>query len=52
MINSIILCIIYALTDEIHQMFISDRSGEFRDILIDSIASILGILSIYKLKRK
>lgn len=52
MINCIIICIIYSLTDEMHQMFISDRAGEFRDIIIDSFGSIFGILFIYKLKRK
>lgn len=51
-INSILFCIIYAFTDEMHQMFISNRSGELRDILIDSIGSYLGILLNYKLKRK
>lgn len=51
MINCIIICIIYSLTDEMHQMFISDRAGEFRDIIIDSIGSILGILLLNKIKR-
>lgn len=51
-INALIVCIIYAFFDEIHQMFISNRSGEFRDIIIDSIGSISGILLMYKLKKR
>ena len=48
---SIILCIIYATSDEIHQIFIPGRSCQLRDILIDSIGSITGIY-LYKLYLK
>ena len=34
---------IYAITDEIHQMFILGRTGEIRDILIDSAGVFAGI---------
>ena len=51
-INAILLCILYAFTDEIHQMFIASRSGEVRDIIIDSLGSISSILLIYKLKKR
>lgn len=50
--NAIIICIIYAFTDEIHQMFINNRSGEVRDIIIDSIGSLSGIFFIYFTNRK
>ncbi|MEG0873103.1 MAG: VanZ family protein [Clostridia bacterium] len=33
----------YAITDEVHQIFISGRSMEFRDILIDSTGVLIGI---------
>lgn len=33
----------YAVLDEIHQLFISDRSGQITDVLIDSIGVALGI---------
>lgn len=52
LINAIILCIIYAFTDEIHQMFIQNRSGEVRDIIIDSIGSISSILLVYRIRKK
>jgi VanZ family protein len=34
---------LYAITDEIHQLFVAGRSGEVRDVLIDTIAGALGI---------
>lgn len=34
---------LYACTDEFHQLFVEGRSGEFRDICIDSAGVILGI---------
>lgn len=50
---SILLCIIYAISDEIHQFIIPGRACQIKDILIDSIGSITGIY-LYKLisKRK
>ena len=36
----------YALTDEFHQLLIPGRSGEVRDILIDSLGIAIGILLI------
>lgn len=52
MIYALLICIIYAFTDEIHQMLISERSGELRDIIIDSIGSLSSIFLIYKLKKR
>ena len=43
-IISLIFCIFYASSDEIHQLFVSERSGEVRDVLIDSAGSCLGIV--------
>jgi VanZ family protein len=34
----------YATTDEIHQLFVSGRSGNYLDVGIDSIGALLGIL--------
>lgn len=50
-IIAIIICIIYASSDEIHQIFIAGRCFSIRDILIDSMGSISGIF-IYKLFRR
>ena len=51
-INALLICVIYAFSDEIHQMFINNRSGELRDIIIDSIGSLSSILLFYKLKKR
>lgn len=37
-------CLVYAITDEIHQKFVPGRSGELRDVLIDTFGSIFGVL--------
>ena len=34
----------YAVTDEIHQLFVLGRSGEIRDVCIDSLGIITGIV--------
>lgn len=33
---------LYACTDEFHQLFISGRSGQFKDVLIDTAGGLLG----------
>lgn len=43
-----VFCVCYALTDEVHQVFIPGRSGELGDVMIDSLGSFLG-LSVYSL---
>lgn len=52
LINALIICITYAIFDEVHQMFINNRSGEVRDIIIDSISSLISILLIYRIRKK
>ena len=39
------LGVIYAVSDELHQLFISGRAGMAQDVLIDSIGVLLGLLS-------
>lgn len=41
---SLLICAAYAATDEVHQMFVQGRSCEVRDILIDSMGALFGIL--------
>ncbi len=45
-IISFLYTFLYACSDEFHQLFIHGRSGEFRDVMIDSIGGIIGILFI------
>lgn len=44
------ICILFAISDEIHQIFIPGRSGEVRDVLIDTVGAFIGILLILSLK--
>lgn len=41
---TLIICIVYAVSDEYHQTFIPGRSGELRDVLIDSAGSFTGLV--------
>lgn len=40
---------LYALTDEIHQMMIDGRSGQWTDVLLDSAGVLAGVLIAAKL---
>ena len=40
---ALLSCSLYAVTDEIHQLFVPGRSGELRDVMIDSIAALVGV---------
>lgn len=44
---SILFAFIYAVTDEIHQTLVPGRSGEIRDVLIDTIGASIGVLLCY-----
>lgn len=37
------ICLIYAISDEIHQVFVPGRSGQISDVIIDFSGSIIGI---------
>ncbi len=39
-----IIGIVYAMTDEIHQIFVDGRSGSVRDVCIDAAGTLAGIL--------
>lgn len=37
--------VIYAITDEIHQIFVPDRAFQLSDILIDSTGALIGVIT-------
>lgn len=41
---SSVFCLLYSISDEIHQLFVVGRSGEVRDVLIDFCGALMGIL--------
>ena len=51
-IISIIVVLLYAVSDEIHQTFIPGRSGEVLDVLIDTIGGSLSTLLYYLIYRR
>lgn len=44
---SIGFAFLYACSDEIHQLFVNGRSGEFRDVCIDSCGAMFGIFIVW-----
>lgn len=44
---SFILGVTYAITDEVHQYFVPDRSCEFRDVCIDGSGVLFGVILVY-----
>ncbi|WP_026672417.1 VanZ family protein [Alkalihalobacterium bogoriense] len=48
---TLVICVIYAITDEVHQLFVPGRSGEFTDVLIDSAGALVGV-GVCQLVRK
>ncbi len=50
-LSSSAFCFLYSVSDEIHQLFIRGRSGEIRDVFIDTCGALLGILLVYCILR-
>lgn len=42
-----LICMSYAISDEWHQTMVPGRSGELRDVLIDSLGALLGVLLVF-----
>ncbi len=47
LVFSFIICILYACSDEFHQLYVYGRSGEIKDVLIDSFGLCIGLLIFY-----
>lgn len=43
-IISVVICVIYAISDEFHQIFVSGRAPAIIDVLIDTCGAIFGII--------
>lgn len=48
---SVIVSFLYACSDEFHQTFVKGRSGELRDVVIDTLGAIFGctVIVLFKL---
>lgn len=47
---SFIVCVLYASSDEFHQLFVPGRSGQVTDIFIDLIGVVLGLLLVFLIR--
>lgn len=45
-IYSLIIVFGYACSDEFHQLFVEGRSGQFKDVIIDTSGGVLGSLLV------
>lgn len=48
---SLLIPSLYAVTDEVHQIFVEGRSCEFRDWSIDTFGALLGFICFYVILR-
>ncbi|ABO51521.1 VanZ family protein [Desulforamulus reducens MI-1] len=37
------ICILYAMSDEVHQLFVPGRGGQVKDVIIDSAGASVGV---------
>lgn len=47
---SVLVGIIYAITDELHQFFMDGRSAQITDVIIDSLGICTGVCLMYTIK--
>lgn len=45
MLTALLLCFAYAVSDEIHQLFVPGRDGNIKDVLIDTAGAGFGVLA-------
>ena len=43
---AVLFVVLYAMGDELHQLFVPGRSSEIRDVLIDSTAGTVGVVAM------
>ena len=43
---ALLICALYACTDEVHQMFVDSRGPAFTDVLIDTAGALAGIAAM------
>ena len=48
---AILICVLFAISDEIHQLYVPGRGGQIKDIIIDSAGAFVGILG-YTIKSR
>ena len=51
-VSSIFVALLYGISDEIHQTFTPGREPRVRDVIFDTIGSLLAVFSLWKLLPK
>lgn len=52
MMWSVVLAVVYAISDELHQSFVPSRDARAMDVMIDALGAICGTLTSYLAKRR
>lgn len=48
--QAFLLTIVYAFSDELHQVFVAGRSASMFDIFVDTCGALLAVIIVWKLK--
>ena len=46
------ICLLYAVSDEVHQLFVPGRGGQIRDVLIDFFGAVTAIIIVLLIRKK
>lgn len=50
-ILALLICVLYAISDEFHQLYVPGRSGQVSDVLLDSSGGLVGVLLMNAIRR-
>lgn len=45
------ICVLYAISDEVHQLFVPGRGGQVKDVIIDSVGASVGLVLYWVVSR-
>lgn len=51
MLWGVLICVLYAITDELHQLYVPGRAGQVGDVVIDGIGGLVGCLVFFRVIR-
>lgn len=49
---SLLCTFLYACSDELHQLYVGGRAGQFTDVLIDTTGGFIAVIFIYLILRR
>ena len=49
---SLLVCLLYSISDEVHQLFVPGRSGEVLDVMIDTMGGFISCNILYLIYRR